>query len=136
MTDAAPNTTGTTAKTDASVTDPAGRGRLKVADLVVERIAMIAASQVPGVVPAGTSLDGVVGRRYPKASADVAGDRATIDVQIAVVWTPGLAATATAVRDRVRTHVRDMAGLSVDAVNVTIAQVVQQPPTQPPRRVQ
>ncbi len=136
MTDAAPNATRPTAKTDASVTDPGGRGRLEVADLVAERIAMIAAGQVPGVVATGTSLDGVLGRRYPNASADVAGDRATIDVQVAVAWTAGLASTATAVRDRVRTQVHDLAGLSVDAVNVTIAQVVQQQPTPTPRRVQ
>ncbi len=135
MTDAVPEATLPTAKTDASATEPAGRGRLDVADLVVERIVMIAASQVPGVVAAGSPLDGVLGRRYPKASADVAEDRATVDVQIAVAWTAGLASTATAVRDRVRTQVHDLAGLSVDAVNVTIAQVVQQTPSSTPRRV-
>ena len=127
---------GPAAKTDPTVTAPGDRGRLDVAGLVVERIATIAAGQVPGVVTTGSTLHGVIGRRYPKASAEVAGDRATVNVEIAAVWTAGLTSTAGAVRDRVRTHVRDLAGISLDAVNVTIAQVVQQQQTPPPRRVQ
>jgi len=134
VTDAARSATRPAEKS--AVTEPADRGRLHVADLVVERIATIAADQVRGVIATGSPLHGVLGRRYPKASAQVAGDRATVDVEIAVTWTAGLTSTAIAVRDRVRTQVQELAGVNVDAVNVTIAQVVQQPSTPPPRRAQ
>ncbi len=100
------------------------RGRLTIAPRVVEKVATIAVNEVTGVVAAGSGLDAVVGRRYPKVSADVAGDRATIAVDVAVEWGHPLATTATTVRDRVRSRVRDLVGISADAVDVTIARIV------------
>jgi len=115
--------------------EPEDRGRLDIADRVVERIAMYAASAVPNVVQVGSTLERVVGRQYPKASADVAGGRSRIGVDVAVAWPASLAEVLLAVRDSVRTRVHDLAGLEVDAVDVTAAKVVHvQPAT--PRRVQ
>ena len=128
----------------AVVTDTAGvpqpveakdRGRLVVADRVVERISVIAAREVPGVVSTGSALGGALGRRYPRAEADVAGQRANVHLHLAVAWPTPLATTAQGVRDRVRTQVHDLAAIEVDAVDVTIAQVVHEEP-QTERRVQ
>lgn len=115
--------------------DPGDRGRLEVAGQVVERIATIAATQVPGVVSTGSALEGVLGRRYPKAAADVAGDHTSVSLDLAVAWATPLADAAATVRDKVRAQLHDLAGLNVDAVDVTVAKVVAQPST-PVRRVQ
>lgn len=115
--------------------DPGGRGRTVVADRVVERIATIAAREVAGVAQVGSTLERVVGRQYPKADAQVAGDRARISVEIAVAWPTSLADVTAGVREAVRTRLEGLAGLQVDTVDVTAARVVHDDaPT--PRRVQ
>ena len=115
--------------------DPKDRGRLVVADRVVERISVIAAGEVPGVVSTGSALDSALGHRYPRAEADVAGQRANVHLRLAVAWPTPLATTAQGVRDRVRAQVNHLAAIEVDAVDVTIAQVVHEEP-QTERRVQ
>lgn len=115
--------------------EPGGRGRLVVADRVVERIATIAAREVSGVTQVGSALERAVGRQYPKADAQVAGDRARISVEIAVAWPTSLADATAGVREIVRARLGDLAGLQVDTVDVTAAKVVHDDaPT--PRRVQ
>ncbi|WP_374970665.1 Asp23/Gls24 family envelope stress response protein [Terrabacter sp. BE26] len=103
--------------------DPAERGRLDVADRVVERVAGIAACEVSGVRPLGSGLDGVVGRQYPKVKAEVAGGHARVQLDIAVDWPVPLASTAAQVRDHVRDRLTSLVGLAVDAVDVTIATI-------------
>lgn len=115
--------------------DPGQRGRLAIAARVVERIATTEATSVRGVATTGSTLAQVVGRQYPKASAEVAGGRARVDVDVAIVWPSSLAEVTAAVRTVVNSRVRDLAGLEVDAVNVTAAKIVQAEP-EPPRRVQ
>jgi len=73
------------------------RGHLTIAPRVVEKVATVAVTEVNGVVPAGSGLDAMVGRRYPKVGVDIAGDRATIRVDVAVEWGRPLAATATTI---------------------------------------
>ncbi len=115
--------------------EPGGRGRLVVADRVVERIATIAAREVPGVTPAGSALGRAVGRRYPKADAQVAGDRVRITVEVAVAWPASLVDVTAGVRDIVRSRLGELAGLQVDTVDVIAAKVVHEDaPTR--RRVQ
>jgi len=116
-------------------TGPGERGRLDIAERVVERIATIAASEVPGVLTTGSMLEGVLGRRYPKAGAEVAGRHATVSLDVAVAWAIPLADTAASVRARVRARVQDLAGLQVDAVHVSVANVVIETPDTA-RRVQ
>jgi len=116
-------------------TGPGQRGRLDIAERVVERIATIAAAEVPGVLTTGSTLEGVLGRRYPKAGAEVAGRHATVSVDVAVAWAAALADTAASVRDRVQARVQELAGLQVDAVHVTVANVVIETPDTA-RRVQ
>ncbi len=107
--------------------DPASRGRLTIADRVVERVATRAAGEVGQVVSTGSGLDNVLGHRYPRADATVAGDRARIQVQVAVAWPAPLAQVCASVRDHVRTRVGDLVGVQVDAVDVTAAKVVPAP---------
>ena len=117
------------------VLDRAQRGRLVIADRVVERIAAIAAGEVAGVVKAGSGLDQVLGHRYPKASATLAGNRTRIHVEIAVAWPHPLGQVCAQVQDEVRDRVTKLAGVRVDAVDVTAAKVVHVPGPQL-RRVQ
>ena len=115
--------------------DPAQRGHLAIANRVVERIATVAAGQVQGVAPAGSGLDQVLGHRYPKTNATVAGNRARIHVEIAVAWPHPLGQVCGQVRDEVRDRLTELTGLRVDAVDVTAAKVVHGPQPEQ-RRVQ
>lgn len=121
---------------DSGPTDePSHRGRLVVADRVVEHIATIAAREVPGVAEVGSTVERIVGRRLPKADAHVAGQRARIRVDIAVTWPSPLATVTAGVRDTVRDRLNALAGVRVDSVDVTAAKVVRAV-APPSRRVQ
>lgn len=98
-----------------------------MADRVVERVARIAAAEVDGVVPRGSGLDGLLGHRYPRAEATVAGDRTRVHVEVAVGWPLPLAQVASAVRARVTERLGELVGLVVDAVDVTAATIVSAP---------
>jgi len=115
--------------------DPAQRGGLVIANRAVERIARLAAGEVEGVAKAGSGLDQVLGRRYPKANATVAGDRARIHVEIAIAWPHPLGQVCGQVRDEVSDRVTELIGVRVDAVDVTAAKVVHAPQPEG-RRVQ
>lgn len=119
----------------AGLPDPAERGRLDIAERVVERVATIAAVEVPGVNSVGSTLEGMLGRQYPKAKAQVAGSQARVSLDIAVAWPSPLGRTAAAVRERVRTQLQSLLGLTVDIVDVTVASVTQAAPPSD-RRVQ
>ncbi len=101
-----------------------GRGRLLIDDRVVETIAGAAACEVDGVRRSGGTLEGVVGRRYPKVEARTAGARARVSVEVAVAWPVALSQVLAEVRDRVRSQVQDLTGLQVDAVDVIAARIV------------
>lgn len=117
-----------------TATAPEDRGRLEIAEQVVERVAAIAACEVPGVRRVGSGLESVVGRRYPKVRAQVAGGHVRVRVDVAVGWPAPLARTAAAVRTRVRERLSALVGLTVDVVDVTVATV--EVPTRDDRRVQ
>lgn len=115
--------------------EPGERGRLSIADRVVEHIAELAARQVDGVATTGSSLERAVGRQYPRAEAHVAGHRVRVVLQIAVTWPAALPQVAAAVRDSVAERVATLVGMHVDAVDVSAAKVVHAQPRQT-RRVQ
>jgi len=108
--------------------DEAGtRGRLVIKDKVVERIAEAAALQVPGVAPAAASTGTVgaaLGRAYPRVDCDVAGGRVRAHVEIVGLWPNPAARLGADVRDAVTEQLQRLAGLRVDAVDVSIAKVV------------
>lgn len=111
------------------------RGRLEISDHVVERIAVLAAGEVAGVASVGSTLEGAVGRRYPKARARVAGHRARLTVEVAVTWPFPLPQVSADVRDHVTARLQDLAGVAVDSLDVTASKIVHRRP-ETTRRVQ
>lgn len=114
---------------------PGERGTLVIHDRVVETIATTAACEVDGVRRSGGTLDGVVGRRFPKVEARTAGTRTRVSVEVAVQWPVPLAQVLAQVRDHVRSRVQGLTGLDVDAVDVLAARVLTDRPTDQRRRV-
>lgn len=112
--------------------DPAQRGSLHVADRVLQRIAVAAARDVDGVAPSGGGsgpFAGMLGSGYPGVEVDSAGSRVRAQVDVAVLWPRPAAAVAAAVRDAVTQRLQELAAVRVDAVSVTVQDVVR-----PPRR--
>lgn len=103
---------------------PEERGTLTIADKVVERIAALAAGEVGHTVATGSGWTRVVTKRLPHATARVAGDHARVGVQIAVAWPASLSEVTAGVRDHVRQQVGTLTAIDVDAVDVTVADVV------------
>jgi uncharacterized alkaline shock family protein YloU len=107
--------------------DPGERGSLVVEDRAVQRIAEAAALDVPGVARAAQSAGGLgsaLGRSYPRVRCDVAGGRVRAEVEIVGCWPTPAAQLGAAVRDAVTDRLQRLAGLRVDAVDVTVAKIV------------
>lgn len=103
---------------------PEGRGRLLIADKVVQKIASAAAREVDGITGTRSSWTHKLGRSLPRATATVAGGHARIAVHIAASWPLSLAPIAAAVHDHVTEQVTTLTGTTVAAVDVTIDDVV------------
>jgi uncharacterized alkaline shock family protein YloU len=115
--------------------DPGERGSLIIRDRAVQRIAEAAALQVHGVVPAAqttSTIAAALGRAYPRVDCAVAGGRVRAEVHIVGLWPTPAAQLGAQVRDAVTDQLGSMAGLCVDAVDVTVAKVVRM--AAPPRR--
>ena len=113
--------------TDTGIDEPGTRGSLVIKDRAVQRIAEAAALRVPGVVPAEHStstLGAALGRAYPRVDCDVAGGRVRADVEIVGLWPTPAAHLGAQVRTAVTDQLQRLAGLRVDAVDVTIAKIV------------
>lgn len=100
------------------------RGRTTIADKVVERIASIAAGEVEAVTDPRQGWIRVVRGGLPRAEAVVAGDTSRISVEVAATWPTPLSGVAARVRDHVSERVHTLAGVTVTAVDVSIADVV------------
>lgn len=136
--------------------EPGQRGSLQVAERVVVAIARAAAMEVPGVATPtqnknaskntggvsgitsqiGDQLTSAVGRTLPRAAAQVAGDRARITLEVALIWPHPAATTAAAVRDHVSARLHQYAAITTDSVAVTISTVVRDTRHTTTRRVQ
>lgn len=122
-------------------------GRVHVSDTVVAKIAAQAATELSDV---GAAARRVLGRtmvgagrlgirgsdldHLPKTSADVDGQRAFVDMTIAVRWPASVAAVTSSLREHVRDRVEHLTGLSVADVRITVADLITEHPTG--RRVQ
>lgn len=106
--------------------DPARRGRTVIADRVVERIADSAVREVGPVArwDGGSGVSKYVTRSLPRVRATVAGQRARVSAQVAIVWPTPLDHAAAQIRDHVRARVQALSGLTVDAVDVRIMNIV------------
>lgn len=128
------------AETTAAAARPAGlvpaddRGGLVIADKVIERIAAIAAGEIEAVSDKASGLNKVLGRGLPRASAKVAAGRARVVVNVAASWPTPLTSMAAEVRDHVNERVTTLTGLTVTAVDVTVADVIN--PRSKARRVE
>jgi uncharacterized alkaline shock family protein YloU len=113
--------------------DPATRGRTTIADGVVEKIAGLAARDVPGVHALGSSLNrtfGAMRDRVPVGSratrgvkAEVGEVQTALDLEIVVEYGVSIAELARAVRENVIAAVERMTGLEVVEVNIAVSDV-------------
>lgn len=85
---------------------------------------MLASQEIVGVTTSGSTLESVVGRRYPKAAAHTAGGHTAVSVEVAVTWPMPLGTVTRQVRDHVYERLASLTGLMVDSVDVTAAKVV------------
>lgn len=108
------------------IVEPGQRGRTVVADKVVESIAAIAAGEVEAVVPTRTGWADVR-RGLPRASAVVRRGESRISVEVATTWPLPVSRVAQQVRGHVHERVGALTGMTVAAVDVTVAGMVQPP---------
>lgn len=114
--------------TSATSTDPvpaAERGALTIAGTTVERIAAQAVTEVDGVGGSATRILGVaVGGEDPDRSAKVAatvtGDRAALAVRLSIGYPRSVLRTTEAVRAHLTRRVRELTGLRIDRVDITV----------------
>jgi uncharacterized alkaline shock family protein YloU len=110
------------------------RGRTSIADGVVEKIAGIAAGEVPGINALGggfTRTMGVMRDRVPggRSSAgrgvkvEVGEKQTAIDLQVVVEYGVSISDVAAEVRENVITAVERMTGLEVVEVNIAVNDV-------------
>ena len=128
-TPAAPRTGGTT---PARLADDSGRGKTTIASGVVQKIAGIAARDVPGVHSMGGGVSrafGAIRERIPGGSGtsqsagvqvEVGEKQAAIDLDIVVEYGAGIVELARAVRRNVIGAVEQMTGLEVIEVNIAV----------------
>lgn len=138
-------------RTGALVTD---KGTTTIADVVVQKIAGLAAREVRGVYDLGGGTARAIGAlrdRIPGASSsigqgvsvEVGEKQAAVDLELVVDYGVAIAELARAVRRNVITAIEQMTGLEVVEVNINVNDVYieddadQQPQPQPTRdRVQ
>ncbi|MEU8639461.1 Asp23/Gls24 family envelope stress response protein [Amycolatopsis sp. NPDC048633] len=84
------------------------RGRLKISDRTLERIAARAATEIDGISDAA------------KASAKVDGDTAVLDVRVSISYPLSVRRTTENVRRHLMQRVGDLTGLTVSRVNLTV----------------
>lgn len=109
---------------------PAERGRLTIADRVVEKIAAMALDEVEpiagppravmGIPSTGRARGPAVPEGRPRVRAVVSGAVATLEVRCSVSYPAPVARTA----DRARTHlvarIRELTGLTAAQVDITV----------------
>ncbi|MER6403607.1 Asp23/Gls24 family envelope stress response protein [Streptomyces viridosporus] len=114
--------------------DPASRGRTTIADGVVEKIAGMAARDVPGVHALGSGLSRTIGAvrdRVPGGSksvtrgvkVEVGEVQTALDLEIVVDYGVSISDVASDVRENVIAAVERMTSLEVVEVNIAVSDV-------------
>lgn len=114
--------------------EPADRGQTVIADVVVGKVAGIAAREVPGVYDLGTGaarLAGAIRERIPGSNTDVqqgisveVGEtEAAVDVTIVAEYGVAIHQLAGAIRKNIIAAVEGMTGLKVTEVNVSVLDI-------------
>ena len=110
-------------------------GTIRIADGVVTKLAARAAAENPDAgaaaarmlgraVPAANQLPGVRGtdlQGLPKTSVIVDGAKAYVTLELSIRWPASIPDVTGQVRRHVRDRVRELAGLEVDEVHITVA---------------
>ncbi|XVQ82840.1 Asp23/Gls24 family envelope stress response protein [Microbispora siamensis] len=110
------------------------KGRIKVADEVVEKVAALAALEIPGVADLGGDLErafesvrdriGVGSKRATQGvQARIQDQQVSVDVTIVIVYGHVVMDVATEVKVNVARSVTRMLGMHVAEVNVTVDDV-------------
>jgi uncharacterized alkaline shock family protein YloU len=120
-------------------------GTISIADGVISKIAARAAAENPdagaaaarmlGRAVPGAGHLGVRGtnlQALPKTSVDVDGSKAFVTLEISVRWPASVPEITGQVRRHVRDRVRELTGLDVDEVHITVADLATDI-TPPPR---
>jgi uncharacterized alkaline shock family protein YloU len=124
-----------------------GRGELGTITISDSVVAKLAAQAAVEIADAGAAAPRILGRSLsgagglgvrttsltglPKATASVDGSIALIELEISVRWPASVPAVTTAVREHVRTRLRELTGLHVPEVTIQVTDLVT---TLPPRR--
>ena len=112
-------------------------GRIEVSSKAVEKIAALAAIEVPD---AGGAAARLLGRplpgaghlgirgsgldRLPKVSADVDGHLGFLDIELSVRWPAPIARVTEAVRQHLAHRVGDLVGLDIREVNIQVVDLI------------
>lgn len=123
-----------TSTTAASPAQASGQGSTTIADVVVQKIAGLAAREVPGVFELGGGASrafGAVKGRIPGASAsagqgvsvEVGQKQAAVDLQMVVEYGSSIPELTRNVRNNVIDTVEQMTGLEVVEVNINVNDV-------------
>ncbi|WP_328890766.1 Asp23/Gls24 family envelope stress response protein [Streptomyces sp. NBC_00316] len=123
-----------TSTPEASPAQASGQGSTTIADVVVQKIAGLAAREVPGVYELGGGAArafGAVKGRIPGASAsagqgvsvEVGQKQAAVDLQMQVEYGVSIPELAKDVRNNVIDSVEQMTGLEVVEVNIGVNDV-------------
>ena len=111
----------------APTVDPAAeqRGRVDVADQVVEKIAVAALAETDGVGGATGTVDRMLGRDEsggrPRVTASVSGRSVRLDARISVGFPSPVAATCDRARAHVVQQVQSLTGLDMARVDIAVA---------------
>ena len=98
------------------------RGTTTLADRVVEKIAARAATDVPHALGLTRRAVGrEFGRPSVRAHAQIDGDVASLQLELAVQYPASARATTRGVREHVADRVTMLCGLTVDHIDITVA---------------
>jgi uncharacterized alkaline shock family protein YloU len=108
-------------------------GAISINDRVVEKMAARAAAEIPD---AGAAAPRILGRSVtgaaalgarttsltalPKASADVDGSIVILDLSISVRWPASVPEVTSAIREHLRSRLKELAGLTVAEVSISV----------------
>jgi uncharacterized alkaline shock family protein YloU len=123
--ESAPGTNTMPGREHADRVPPEERGRLTIADSVVEKVAGHAVTFIADAAAAPRRVLGVnLGGARPDDAAivhvQVHGDVASVEVAIAVRWPRSVQSVADEVRERIRSDVTAITGVRVDHVDVEV----------------
>ena len=114
-----------------------GRGTLTIAERALNRIARQVTLEVPGVAPEDTagSVERSLGRQYPRVHWQRAGNRARVEVEVAITWPASAAQVSADVQTALQRELERLAGQDVDRVSVAVREVVRGASVRPVARV-